>query len=164
MKQQTERRSGVVRAAVLAVDIIREEHRLDFLGFIVPVEKIAQAAGEKRNKLPDILRRHPATTIPQAQKLPPTFSSPKRWIGRRLQKKRLKIAREFFQLIIYAQKRFSVARRNLAKFLHSAFGLRPPGHHMPIVKRNNERRIARDHSKPVRRKIEIPNHGGPQHA
>src|SRR5882757_9712058 len=155
MKEQTERGSGVVRAAMLARHIICEEHRLDFLGFVMPIEKIAQAGSKKRNKLPDLFRRHPPKTIPDAQQFPPTFSPAKRWIRRRLQKKRLQIAREFFQLIIYAQERSRISWRNLAKFLHGAFAIRPPGHHMPIRKRNNERRVARNHPQSVRRKIEI---------
>src|SRR5215469_4449280 len=137
MKDQTEGGPCVVRSAVLAVDIIGEKHRLDFVGFIVPIEKIAQAAGKKRNELTDLLRGHPAKTISHAQQFPPAFRPAKRWIRRRLQKKWLQIACEPFELVIYAQKRFRIARRNLAKFLHSAFTIRPPSHYLSIWKRNS---------------------------
>src|ERR1700721_1050265 len=145
MKEQTERVPGVVRPAVLAVHTIREEHCLNFLGFVLPIEKIAKAASKERNKLTDLLRRHPAKTIPDAQKFPPTFSSAKRRIRRRLQKKRLQITSKFFQLGVHADKRLRIARRNLVKFPHSAFAVRPPGHHTTIGKRNNEARVARNH-------------------
>ena len=145
MKEQTERGPGIVRSAVLAVHIIREEHCLDFLGFVVPIEKIAKAASKERNKVTDLLRRHSAKPIPKAQKFPPTFSSAKRWIRRRLQKKRLQITSKFFQLIVHTDKRLRIARRNLVKFPHSAFAVRPPGHHTTIGKRNNEARVARNH-------------------
>src|SRR5271154_886931 len=115
MKKKTERRSRIVGSAMLPVHIICEKHRLDFFGFIMAIEEIAEAAGKERNELPNFLSRHPAKTVPDAQKFPPTLRTAKRRIGRRLEKERLQIAREFFQLIVHAHKGFSVAWRNLPK-------------------------------------------------
>ena len=47
MKQQAERRPRIVWAAVLSIEIVGEKHRFHFLGFVVAIEKIAEAAGEK---------------------------------------------------------------------------------------------------------------------
>ena len=41
MKEQSQCGAGVVRAAVLAVDIVRQKHRLHFFGFVMAIEKIA---------------------------------------------------------------------------------------------------------------------------
>ncbi len=110
MKEKAHRRASIVRPAVLAVDIIREKQRFDFLGLVVPIEKIAQAASKERNKLSDFLCRHPAKPISDAQQLPPAFRPAKRGIRRRLQKKWLQITREFFQLVVYPDKRLRIAQ------------------------------------------------------
>ena len=56
MKQKSERGTRSVWAAMLSVDVVRQKHRLDFLGFVIAVEEIAEASSEERNQLAGFFR------------------------------------------------------------------------------------------------------------
>src|ERR1700690_4573469 len=81
MKKKSERGTGIVRAAMFAVHIVGEKHRLDFFGFVMAIEKIAEAAGEKGYELADLGAGHSPKAIPNAQKFEPAFDAVKGGIG-----------------------------------------------------------------------------------
>ena len=164
MEQQSQRGAGVVRTAMLAVNIVRQKHRLHFFRFIMAIEKIAEASGEERDKLGGFIALHSAESFSHAQEFEPAPDAADRGIGRRLQKERLKITRQFLQLIVHAQEGVRVARRKLAEFGDGALAISPPRHHLPIRKRHQQAGIARNHFQSVRAEIEIANNRGPQHA
>ena len=45
MKQQADRGTGLIRSPVLAIDVVGQKQCLNFVGFIVAIEKFAQTAG-----------------------------------------------------------------------------------------------------------------------
>src|SRR5207248_10002041 len=53
VEQQPERCAGIIRATVFAIDIVGEKERFDLFGFVVTVEKLAQAAGQNGNNWGD---------------------------------------------------------------------------------------------------------------
>ena len=128
------------------------------------VEKIAEASGEERNQLRGFFALHSAKSFSDAQEFEPALGAVERRIRRRLQEKRLQIARQFFQLVVHAHEGFRVARRKFAKFRDGAVAIGPPRHHLPIRKRNQQAGIAGHHAQPVRGEIEIANNRGAQHA
>src|SRR5271156_5106526 len=164
MEQQSKRGASVVRTAVLAVNIVRQKHRLQFFGFIMAVEKIAKATGEKRNELRGFFALHAAKSFSYAQQFEPASRAALRGVGRRLQKKRLKIARQLLQLVVNTDEGLRVARRKLSEFGNSTLTISPPRKHLPIWKWHQQTRIARHHFQSVRAEIQIANNRGPQHA
>src|SRR5271167_2858175 len=111
MEKQSQRGTGIIRTAVFAVNVVRQKHRLHFLGFVVAVEKIAKASSEERNQLRNFFTPHSSKSFSHAQHFEPTPGAATRRIGRRLQEKWLKITRQFFQLIVHADERLRIARR-----------------------------------------------------
>ena len=66
VEEQAERRARLVRAAVLAVDVVGEHERLDLLGLVVAVEEVAEAEPVRNATIspissPVILRKRPPT-------------------------------------------------------------------------------------------------------
>jgi hypothetical protein len=49
MEQQTKGGSRLVGSTVLAVNVVREEERLNFFGLVMAIEEVSQASGEKRD-------------------------------------------------------------------------------------------------------------------
>src|SRR5580698_5402010 len=111
------------------------------------VEKIAEAACEKRNELRHLFARHTTESFAYARQLQPAAQASRRRIGRRFQKKWLQITREFFQLLIDAKKSLGVASRNFAKAGERAISVGPPREHFVVCGEGNEQAgIARNHS------------------
>src|SRR5579863_7104863 len=115
MKQQSDCGPRLVRPAMLAVHVVRQENRLHFFGFIVVIEKLSQAAGEKRNELRDFCARNsPKPFAHPEQVTPPCHRcSVKFW--RWLHKKRLQIACQLLQLIVDLNEAYGVFDRNLSE-------------------------------------------------
>ena len=57
VEEQPERGSRVVRSAVLPVDVVGEEQGLDLLRLVVPVEELAEAAGQERHHVGNLVGR-----------------------------------------------------------------------------------------------------------
>ena len=85
---------------MLAIHIVGEEHRLDRARLVVAIEKLAQAPRQKRHQLSNFAVRN----VPEPRSHPEKFAKAQDAVradfGRRLEKKRLQIARELFELII----------------------------------------------------------------
>ena len=73
VKQQAEGGSGLVRSTVLAVHVVREEERLDFLRFVVAIEEVPQAPGEKRDKLRDFRAGDAAKAFADSEQVVPAL-------------------------------------------------------------------------------------------
>jgi hypothetical protein len=164
MKQQANRCSRLVRAAMLAVNVVRQEHRLHLFRFIVVIEKLAEASGEKGNQLRNLRAGDPAEAFPCAKQIAPAVDRRSIDLRRRLHKKRLQIAREFFKLVIDLDKSLCVLRRDLAELCLRTLAVSPPWHHVPIREGNLNRRIAWDHAQTIICQPQLCNHFGPQHA
>ena len=67
VEQQAQRSSRLVGSAVLTVDIVREKHCLDLFGFVVSVEKFAQAPCQEGYELTDLVRSDAAKSAPDAK-------------------------------------------------------------------------------------------------
>src|SRR5262249_28927211 len=145
MEQEADRCAGLIRATMLAIDVISQKHRLDGFGFIVAVEKFPQAAGQKRYKLGDFIARYPTKALSQAKQLAPTRHRRSVDLGWRLEKKRLKITRQSFKLVIESDESVGVLRREFPKLGNRSFSFRPPGNYSTIRKGNLNCWIARHH-------------------
>ncbi len=64
MKQQAEGGAWVVGAAMFSVNIVGEKHRLHFFGFVIAIEKIAEAAGQERDELGHLRAVMPRNRFP----------------------------------------------------------------------------------------------------
>ena len=57
VEQEPDRSAWLIRSAMLPVHVICEKHRLDCVGFIIAVEKLAEASREEGNELCDFRTR-----------------------------------------------------------------------------------------------------------
>ena len=123
MKEKSDRRARLIRPAMLTVDVVGEEHGLDLLGLVISIEKLAEAARQKRNKLRDFLARDRPETFAHAEQIRPAMHAGGVEFRRRLEKEWLKVPSQFLQLIIDADKSLGVVGRKSLEFLL----LRDPG-------------------------------------
>ena len=164
MKEQTNRGARLVRAAMLAIHIVGKEHGLDLFGFVVVIEKFAEASGQKGNKLRHFVAGDAAKFLAHAKKIAPAAHGPGIDFRRRLHEEGLQVAREFFQPIIDFDESVRIFRGNLFKFSPGSFAIGPPGNDMAIRKRHLDGGIARNHAQSIIAKAQIRNHFRTQHA
>ena len=81
---------------------------------------------------------HSAKSFPHAQQFQPSPGAARRRIRRRLEKKRLKIPRQLFQLVVHAHKSLRIARRKFPKFRDRALAVRPPRQHLTVRERHQK--------------------------
>src|SRR4051794_38489187 len=108
MEKKSDRSARLIRSAMFAVNIVRQKHSLDFLGLIILIEKLPEAAGQKRNQLGDLGVRDAAKPLSHAEQVAPTFHTGGVDFRRRFQKKRLQIPSQLFQLIVNLNEPFGV--------------------------------------------------------
>ena len=164
MKEQSDGCPRLVRSAMLAVDVVGQKHRLHFLGLIVMIEKLAQAAGEERYKLRDFSTGNATKSFPHPEQVSPALHGGGVDFRRRLHEERLQITCQLFQLIIDLHKPCCIFCGNLRKFFSRSLAIHPPRHHMPVREGNLDRRIAGNHAQAVTRQLQFRNHFRPQHA
>ena len=112
MKQQPDRSARLIRPAMLAINVVGQKHGLHLLGFVIVVEKLAQAAGEKRNQLRDFCAGNSAKTLAHAKQIGPSAQACGIDLRRRLQKEGLQIARQLLQLVVHLGKALRVLDGN----------------------------------------------------
>src|SRR3984885_9096362 len=119
---------------MLAVNVVRQKHRFHFFGFVMAIQKIAQASREERNQLRHFFALHLAKSFSHAQQFKPARRSALRRIRRRLEEKRLKITRQSFQLVVHTHESVRIARRKLAEFSDGLSTVGPPRHRWSLRK------------------------------
>src|SRR5262249_44854099 len=67
VKEKTDGGAWLVWAAVLAVHVVGQDHRLDGVGLVVAIEELTEAAGEERDQLRDFGRRNSAEPFTDAE-------------------------------------------------------------------------------------------------
>src|SRR5271169_3231312 len=102
MKEQADCRPRLVRAAMLAIDVVGEKHGLHLFRFVMVVEKLAQAAGEERDQLRNFVARDSPKPPACAEQIHPSTKAGGIDFRRRLEKKWLQIAGQPLQLIVDA--------------------------------------------------------------
>src|ERR1700752_1220553 len=95
MKEQSDRRPRLVRAAMLAVKLFGNEHRLDRVRFVVAIQKLTQAPGEKRHQLGNFAVRDIPEPATQSKKLADARNTLRTDLRRWFQKEWLQVARAF---------------------------------------------------------------------
>src|SRR5437588_4125703 len=125
MKKQPARTSRLVWPTMLAIHIVGEEHRLDRARLVVAIEKLAQASRQKRHQLGNFAVRN----VPEPRSHPEKFAKAQDAVradlGRRLEKKRLQVARELLELIIDLHKPLRIFGRVLPEFRDRAIAVSP---------------------------------------
>ena len=163
VEQQPDCRSGLVWPAMLAIDIVRQDHALGGVGLEVTIEEFAEAAGEKLHHLADLGALDTAEAADQAEPLAQpvqTTCSKIRW---RFQKERLEVSRERLELAVDFEECLGITRRKAGDFLRGAFGIGPPADDLAVTERHRQDRIARHHAQAVATQIEVPDHRRHQH-
>ena len=165
VEEQAERRAGRVGSAVLAVDVVGEEERLDLLGLVVAVEEVSEAAGQERDHAADLAARDRRETPADPQRLEEAREAPRVHVRRRLEKEGLEVAREPLQLVVDADERARVARPRASS---SSRTVRSRSDHQgTTVPSGNGTSSAGSHGtirRPWTRQLEVADHLGPQHA
>jgi len=92
MKEQAEGGARLVRASVFAVDVVGQEQRFYFFGFVIAVEKLAEAAREERDELRDFRGGDSTKAFAGAKQVGPSVERLGARCRRRLEKKWLEIA------------------------------------------------------------------------
>ena len=164
VEQQTNSSSRLIRTAMFAVHVIRQEHGLDLFGFIIVIKKLAQASGQETDQFGDLCIGNLSEPLPHAKQFSQPLRPARIELRRRFQKKRLQIARQLLELVIHPHKCFAILRRNLAELCLCTFAVRPPGNHLPIQERDLDGRIARNHPQAELAQLQVGNHFRPQHA
>src|ERR1700751_1972 len=164
MKEQSDRRPRLVWAAMLAVDTVGNEHRLDRVRFVVAIQKLTQAPGEKRQQLGNFAVRDIPEPATQSKKLADARNTLRTDLRRWFQKEWLQVARELFQLIIDLRKPYGILARVLPKFCDGTLAVHPPGDDSTVRARDLHGRITGQHSQSKFRQLEISDHFRPQHA
>ena len=111
VEEEPERRPRRVRPAVLSVDVVREEERLDLLALVVAVQEVAEASRQERDHPRDLARprfRGTASRRGCASRIP--APSARADLGRRLEEERLEVARQALELVVDADERARVRR------------------------------------------------------
>ncbi len=108
VKEKPERRAGRIGPAVLAVDVVGQEERLDLLGLVVAVQKIAQASGQKRDHPADLVARDSAKPPADPQRLEQSGETAGVHVRRRLQEEGLEVARQLLELVVHPDERARV--------------------------------------------------------
>ena len=73
MKEQSDRCTRLVRPAMFPINIVGQKHGLHLLGFVILIEKFAQAAGQKRNQLRNLATGDPAKPLADTKQIAPTL-------------------------------------------------------------------------------------------
>ena len=129
VEQEAERGARLVGPAVLAVDVVREEQRLDLLGLVVAVEEVAR--GCRSGTRPSAAISSPL--MPRKRRPTRSASSrpprPRRVdVRRRLQEERLEVARQLLELRRRCGRRSGRPRPRGAPALGTVrAAIRPPG-------------------------------------
>src|SRR5262252_667294 len=98
MKEQAQRSSRLIGTSMLAIDIVRQEHRLHLVGFKIAIQKFAQAARQECHKLRDLLRGDCSKPSYHSQEFEQPSYTRRSKLRRRFQKKRLKVPRQLLHL------------------------------------------------------------------
>ena len=96
MKQEAERRARLIRASVLSVNVVGQEHRFDDVGFVIAIQKLAQAAGEKCDQLSNLGARNCAKSFADAKQIGPAPQALRIDLRWWFEKERLQVARLVF--------------------------------------------------------------------
>ena len=86
-EQKAKGSSGLVRSAMLSIDVVREKHRLNLFGLVVAIEKFSEASRQEGNELADFIRGDGSKALANAQKFKQTHYAGRTDLGWRLQKK-----------------------------------------------------------------------------
>ena len=164
MEEQAEGGARVVGSAVLAVDVVGEDQRLDLLRLVVPVEELAEAAGQERHHLRDLAAADAPEAPRRAEQLAQALDAARARIGRRLQEERLEIASQPLELGVDAHPGLRVLRGDALDLRHHPLALGPPGHRGPVRKGHLQVGIAGHHAEAVGAEVDVADDLGPQHA
>src|SRR5271167_4010704 len=164
MKKQADGSAWLTWPTVLTVDVVGQKEGLDFVGFIVAIEKVAQAPRQEGDELRNFRAGNRSEASGNPEQVRPAMQAARVDLRRWLQEERLQVASQVLQLIVHAHKSLGILEGYLAKLGDSTIPLRPPRHYLSIGKRNLNRGITWHHAKPVLRQIEIADHFRTQHA
>ena len=149
---------------MLAIDAVRQDEPLQFVGAEAPVEEMTERAGEKCHEPGDIR----AGRAPQAREHAPQFPYAPRTarieIGRSLQKKWLEERSETPQFTLGVKELLHVARCDPFELAAHARTVVPPGDDAAVLERSLHPGFAGDHLQAVGAEAQIANDFGPQHA
>ena len=98
VEEQAEGRASVVGAAVFAIDVVGQDQRLDLLRLVVPVEELAEAAGQERHHLGDLAAADAPEALRDAKQLAKALEASRSRVGRGLEEERLQVAGQPLQL------------------------------------------------------------------
>src|SRR6267154_4089222 len=128
------------------------------------IQKVAQAPGQEGDKLSNFRVGDRAEAPGNAEQIRPALQAAGVDFWWWLQKKRLQVPSQLFQLIVHAHKGFRILERYFAKLGDGTIAIDPPWHHLSIGKRDLNRGITWNHAKAVFPQIEIGDDFRPQHA
>ena len=135
VEQQAQRGPGIIRSAVLAINVVRQKQPLGFIAFEMAVQKFGERSGHELEQRGRLGAAYP----PKPPRHAPQFADAGHAGGvdmrRRFEEKRLEIARQPPQLGIDAQIRFAILGRKARQFAGGALRIGPepqrraiPGH------------------------------------
>ena len=146
MEQQAQGRARLVGTAVLPVDVVGEHQRLHLLRLVVPIEEVAQAAGQEGDHLRDLVARDAPEARAHTKGLEESRKARGVDVGRRLQEERLEVAGELLEALIDPRESLCVARALARQLRERALPVRPPGHDVAVGERYLQRGIAGHHA------------------
>ena len=97
VEQQADRRARPVRRGVHPVHVVRQVHPFDRLGLEVPVEEVAERAGQELGEVRDLVAPDPLDPPVDAPALPDAIPPARVDVRRLLEEERLEVAGEPFQ-------------------------------------------------------------------
>ena len=164
VEQQTEQRARVVGPAVLAVEAVRENQRLEVRRGERAVEKFSEAAGGESDQVRNLAPAHAAKLQREPEQLAESAEALPVQVGRRLHEERLEVTREARQPTLHLQEALAVGGRELLEQSAHARVIAPPGEHRAVGRDGLHRRFGRDHAQAVAVEREVADDLGPQHA
>ena len=133
VKQQAHRGARLVRPAVLAIQAVGQDQPFQLVRLEVPVEEIAERAGEEARERRHLVAGDPAEAAPEPQALAQAAEPPGVHVRRRLEEERLQVRGQLLQFLFRFEEALDVARRDPFEFRAHPALVGPPGGNGPAI-------------------------------
>ncbi len=164
MEHEAKEGARIVRSAVLAIEAVGENQRLQMRGFERAVEKLAQAAGGERDHIGDLASAQSAEPEREPEQLGEAREPAALQVRRRLHEERLEMPRERAQALLEVEEPFAVRRCETQQLASHALAVAPPRQHRAVGHGRLQRGLRGDHAQTLPVELEVADDLGPQHA
>ncbi len=164
VKQQAHRGAGLIRAAVLAVEAVRQDQSLQLVGFEAAVEKVAERSGQKTDQSARVVARQATEAAKETPEFSDLAEATRVHVRGRFQEKRLQVRGEPHEFRFGLGEAFDVGRRHAPEFTAHASFVRPPADDIAVFESGLHAGITGDHFQTIGAELQVADDRRSQHA